>query len=178
MKLISIPKLLLSCLVILLLLSAASVLGTQVKKVTPGNGSGTTGCESYQAKITVGQAAIGYCQSASYRARIGFWNMLVSTYLVAVDDSGFPVLHNQLFKNYPNPFNPSTRISFNLKETGKVLLELYDLKGRKVDTLLQEVRPEGSHSITYQPKNLASGVYFVLMRVGSFRATQRIMLVK
>ncbi len=178
MKLQKIPKLLLFGLLALLLLSAVSVLGTQVKKVTPSNGSGSSSSVSYQAKLTVGQAAIGRSQSVSYIMKTGLWDIMGSTYLVAVDDSGFPGLRNQLFKNYPNPFNPSTRISFSLEEAAEVRLELYDLKGRKVDTLLQEVRSAGSHSITYQPQNLASGVYFVLMRADSFRATQRIMLVK
>ncbi len=178
MKLFPIPKLLLFCLLLLSLLWAVSASGTQVKLVTPSNGSGSLSSASYQVKLTVGQVASGQSQSVSYIMNTGFWNMLGSTYLVAVDDGVFPGLRNQLFKNYPNPFNPSTRISFSLDAEAEVRIDLFDLKGRKVDTLLQEVRPAGPHSITYQPANLASGVYFVLMRAGSFRATQRIMLVK
>ena len=54
-----------------------------------------------------------------------------------------PVVRNHLFRNYPNPFNPSTRISFTLENEAKVRVEVYDLKGRRVDTLLTRSNRRG-----------------------------------
>ena len=70
------------------------------------------------------------------------------------------------------------RIGFTLAKDSRVRVELYDLKGRKVDTLIDEAMPAGVHRFTYQPEGLASGAYVILMRAGSFRASQRMMLVK
>ena len=89
-----------------------------------------------------------------------------------------PHIPNQLLQNFPNPFNPSTQISFTLAEKSEVKVDLYDLRGRKVETLFEGVAPKGATSFMFQPRNLGSGAYVILMRAGTFRSTQRIMLLK
>ncbi len=71
----------------------------------------------------------------------------------------------QLKMNYPNPFNPQTTIPFDLKEQATVHLEIYNVQGRRVATLLSAVMPAGSHKLAWDAQSVASGTYFVLLRV-------------
>ncbi len=163
-----------------LLLPAVTAWSDQVKYVAPSGGSGTTGDGTHQVRLTVGQSMIGRTTPATspLGTELGFWALLRSTYIAAPVGIETPVMHTQLFRNYPNPFNPSTNISYSLVKPGEVRIDVYDLQGRRVDSLVREVKPAGHHSFTYQPRNLASGVYLVLMRADDFRSSQRIMLVK
>ena len=74
----------------------------------------------------------------------------------------------RLFNNYPNPFNPTTTIRYDLPEPAKVSLIVYDVLGRKVAELVNEEKAAGYHSITWNAANVASGVY--LARFTAFDA--------
>ena len=83
----------------------------------------------------------------------------------------------------PNPFNPSTVISFELREASYVSLEIFDVTGCSVGALhatpLQnQYLPAGSQSITFDGSGLSSGIYFVRLQAGEFRQTQKMLLVK
>lgn len=80
---------------------------------------------------------------------------------------------------YPNPFNPSTNIDFDIAEPATVNIEVYDVMGRKVATLIeQKTYAQGSHSVRFDAQGLSSGMYLVRMRAGLFTNTQRITLLK
>jgi hypothetical protein len=81
-----------------------------------------------------------------------------------------------LVPNYPNPFNPSTTISFTLGSTSKALLEVYNLLGQKVATLVDDVRPAGSYSVRFNAAGLPSGVYFYQLSTDNGFAQRRTML--
>lgn len=88
-----------------------------------------------------------------------------------------------LINNYPNPFNPETTISFNLKDSGVVRLEIYNIKGQKVRTLLNEHKEAGNHNIIWNGtddhnRKVASGVYLYKMRNGRFSSTKKMILMK
>ncbi|TVQ15585.1 MAG: T9SS C-terminal target domain-containing protein [Balneolaceae bacterium] len=80
--------------------------------------------------------------------------------------------------NYPNPFNPSTIISYSLPETIHVKLEVYDMAGRKIATLLDQSMPAGQHEVVFNAGNLASGMYFTRMEAGLFSSFQKMLLIK
>ncbi len=90
----------------------------------------------------------------------------------------------ELLSNYPNPFNSKTAIRFNIPDVvegeTRVLLELYDVLGRRVMTLSDENRPAGAHTVTFDPgnQNLASGIYVVRMLAEGTSDTHRIMYLK
>ena len=84
----------------------------------------------------------------------------------------------KLFYNYPNPFNPSTKINFQLPEAGLVTLKVYDMLGQEVATLVNEVKDAGRHSATFNASHLSSGTYIYEIKVNDFRKTQKMMLVK
>jgi hypothetical protein len=84
----------------------------------------------------------------------------------------------KLEQNYPNPFNPSTTISFGLPKETHVLLEVYDILGRKVATLVDEQRVAGSYTVTFDASHFGSGVYFYRIKAGDQFLAKRMLLVK
>ena len=66
----------------------------------------------------------------------------------------------ELRNNYPNPFNPETTIEYSLKESGHMILEIYNTKGQRVITLVDAYKPAGSYSVNWDAKEMSSGIYF------------------
>jgi hypothetical protein len=83
-----------------------------------------------------------------------------------------------LAQNYPNPFNPSTEISFTLAKSEKVKLSVYNLLGKEVAVLVNGMRNAGSQTVTFDAKNLSSGVYFYKLEAGSTVLAKKMMLLK
>jgi hypothetical protein len=83
-----------------------------------------------------------------------------------------------LEQNYPNPFNPSTQIVFGLPNSTRVTLEVYNLLGQKVATLLDEMREPGSYTVSFDGKGMSSGVYFYRLTAGNQVTSKKMMLVK
>ncbi len=84
-----------------------------------------------------------------------------------------------LHQNYPNPFNPATTITYQLKEAGNVRLEVFDMTGKRVAILIDGFRPAGEQKVQFEPKNLASGMYFYRLISAKNRVlTQKMMFVK
>lgn len=83
-----------------------------------------------------------------------------------------------LEQNYPNPFNPSTRIEFSLPERTYVILEVFDLNGRMVNTLVKEFRNAGRYAVSWSPQNISSGIYYYRMITGRKMITKKMIYVK
>jgi hypothetical protein len=79
---------------------------------------------------------------------------------------------------YPNPFNPTTQISFSISQPSNTQLKVYDIYGREIKTLVNEFLSEGNHSYEFSGKNLASGVYFYTLKAGGYSATKKMILTK
>ena len=79
---------------------------------------------------------------------------------------------------YPNPFNPTTTLSFAIPVNSEVSLSIYNLQGREVTTLIDANMDAGYHSVVWNANSDASGVYFVKMLAGNYISTQKLMLVK
>ena len=84
----------------------------------------------------------------------------------------------ELYKAYPNPFNPATRIQYSLPEAGHVRLEVYDITGRKISLLADGNQQAGQHSVTFDGTNLSSGVYIYRLIAGDEVLTRKMTLVK
>jgi hypothetical protein len=83
-----------------------------------------------------------------------------------------------LLQNYPNPFNPTTNIKFSLPNTGLVKLVVFDVLGREVATLVNEVKSAGNYTADFDASTLSSGVYFYRLESGNFTETKKMLLVK
>ncbi|MDD5363436.1 MAG: T9SS type A sorting domain-containing protein [Ignavibacteria bacterium] len=88
-----------------------------------------------------------------------------------------PVNYN-LKQNFPNPFNPVTKISFDIPKSGLVTLKVYNILGTEIATLVNEVKNPGSYLVDFNASALSSGVYFYKMETGGFSAVKRMVLVK
>ena len=84
----------------------------------------------------------------------------------------------ELHPPYPNPFNPTTAISFQLLAISNVNLTIYDITGREVVKLVDGYEVKGLHEVTFDAKDLTSGVYFARLTAGEFKQTRKILLVK
>lgn len=85
--------------------------------------------------------------------------------------------------NYPNPFNPSTKISYTLKNNGQTELSIYNIKGQKVATLVNDEMSTGTHEVIWngkdeQGKNVSSGLYFYRLESGTTSLTKKMILMK
>jgi hypothetical protein len=108
-------------------------------------------------------------------------------YMIKTTAGGSPVmpldqpvqpLSFALGKPYPNPFNPSTAIRYELRAASHVSLKVYDTSGRVVATLVDGWRQAGEHRATFDGSGLAAGVYLVRLEAGGATATQKVVLLK
>jgi len=87
-----------------------------------------------------------------------------------------------LGQNYPNPFNPTTKINYELAADSKVSIKIYDMTGREMYNLVNEVKPAGYYTAEFDGANFASGVYFYMINAEggnqSFVKTMKMVLVK
>jgi hypothetical protein len=83
-----------------------------------------------------------------------------------------------LYQNYPNPFNPSTIIRYQIKDSRFVTLKVYDVRGREIETLVNEKQNAGTYEVEFDAGNLPSGAYFYRMNSGLFSDTKKLMVIK
>ena len=84
----------------------------------------------------------------------------------------------KLFGNYPNPFNPTTTINYQLPVPSYLTIKVFDLLGREVVTLVEGVRSAGSHSVTFDGSGLAGGVYLYQLKTSDFTETKKCLFLK
>jgi hypothetical protein len=84
----------------------------------------------------------------------------------------------KLEQNYPNPFNPSTTINFSVQQAGEVKMEVFNLLGQKVSTLIDRRMQAGSHKVSFDASALSSGTYIYRISSGDFVQTKKMMLIK
>ncbi len=84
-----------------------------------------------------------------------------------------------LSQNYPNPFNPSTTINYAVPKASDISIDVYNILGKKVTSLVNQRKTAGNHTIQFQASNLASGVYFYVLKAdGKVIKSQKMLLIK
>ncbi|MGD1046317.1 MAG: SMP-30/gluconolactonase/LRE family protein [Bacteroidota bacterium] len=111
-----------------------------------------------------------------YRIRLG-------TTTGVKDHDSLPPKTFELYGNYPNPFNPATMIYFQLPYKSQVTLNVYDIRGRKIDTLIDGILQSGYHQVQFNPKGLSSGIYLYRLtagigEAGMYSATRKMIVLK
>ena len=83
-----------------------------------------------------------------------------------------------LNQNYPNPFNPTTSIDYYVPKTSFITIKLFDILGRYITTLVNEVKKPGNYTIEFNARQLTSGIYFYKMQSSDFEQTKKLVLIK
>jgi len=83
-----------------------------------------------------------------------------------------------LSQNYPNPFNPATQIEYSLSSNSNVLLQVFDLNGRMIQTLVNQQQQTGVYTVSFNAQKLATGIYLYRIKAGSKTITKKMMLIK
>jgi len=110
---------------------------------------------------------------------INEWSNYGEPFIVSDDLTTVPVPEKFVMEPaYPNPFNPTTTLRFALPEAARVKLEVFDITGRAVATLVDGLRDAGYHSVTFDASGLASGIYFYRMQSGSITEIGKMILMK
>lgn len=84
----------------------------------------------------------------------------------------------QLFRNFPNPFNPGTTLYYELTMASAVSVEIYNVRGQRIETLVNTYQPAGSHQIYWQADEQATGVYLAVLRTAAGNKTTKLVLMK
>lgn len=87
-------------------------------------------------------------------------------------------VENKLSPNYPNPFNPETTIKYQVGSQADVSMEVYNVLGQKVRTLVNEAKQPGTYNVRFNASDLASGIYYVRIQIGNFSEIQKMTLIK
>jgi len=84
----------------------------------------------------------------------------------------------ELSQNYPNPFNPTTKITFSIPKLSFVSLKVYDVAGKELKTLVNEIRGASTYTVEFDASNLSSGLYFYTLKTENFEQTKKMIVVK
>lgn len=105
------------------------------------------------------------------------WSFTTETVTSAENEEQLPT-EIVLYPNYPNPFNPTTSISYSLPQATSVNLQVFDLTGRLVATLASGMMPAGRHEVSFDASNMASGMYIYRLEAGTYIRHNKMLLVK
>jgi hypothetical protein len=130
--------------------------------------------------LTAPSAGI-YKVNAGYKSPSRRWDS--TTVTIGLTDINDDLIEHaphtyKLFDNYPNPFNPSTKISWQTPVSGWQTLKIYNALGNEVATLINEQKEAGYHSIDFNGRDLPSGVYFYRIQSGNFIDTKKMIMAK
>lgn len=142
---------------------------------------------TYEGKLIVGGwfTGVGSARNSIYVDGLAAWDGSSwstigdawSTDVEVIPDNKMPQSYS-LAQNYPNPFNPSTDISFSLPRRSTVNLTVYNLLGRKIETLINKEMEAGNYTALWDGSNSASGIYFYRLSAGDYVETKKMLLLK
>jgi len=124
--------------------------------------------------------AFHYIAGGSGPAHWGWYidDISIGEPLVGISDLPNTPITFTLNNAYPNPFNPSTKITYSIPELSFVTLKVYDVLGNEVANLVNEEKPAGSYEINFNASNLSSGIYFYRLQANDFTQIKKMILLK
>ncbi len=150
----------------------------QLKQSSFGNGGIAVNSTAYNVQSTLGQTFIGSSQNSFFVYRIGFWTYTTLLTGIAGEDILLPKKF-ELMQNYPNPFNPVTNIKYAVPKLTHIMVEVYNVLGQRIKTLVNEEKQAGYYIIDFDASNLASGFYIYRLESGSrFNAVKKMIVTK
>ena len=141
--------------------------------ITVPRPGGQAGAKYYYvvSAVDIGQYVSGYSNYIEVTSDYLYWEKRLAEYNT-ID------LDFNLDQNFPNPFNPSTKISYSIKKDGLVTVRVYDILGKEIATLVNENKPAGNYEVEFNASSLPSGMYIYKLQAGSFVQTRKMLLMK
>jgi hypothetical protein len=153
----------------------AAFAGEHIVRDVIAGGGGAAASADHQLIHTIGQPVINLTTASTYTLEQGFWYL--PWVLVTGAETPGPFAY-RLDQNFPNPFNPVTMIRFSLTRPSRVTVRVYDVAGRFVQTVVDEMMEAGEHSLPFEAKGLASGVYFYRLKAAQFEKTRKMVVLR
>ncbi len=128
---------------------------------------------------SISQTAPGDVTNGTYTIQGGFWSgsILIATAVQPQSPLGLPTKFD-LDQNYPNPFNPTTTIRYSLPEASSVRLDIYNILGQHVTTLVDGQQKAGYYQVHFQTEGLSSGIYMYRLQAGSHVMIRKMLFMK
>lgn len=168
--------------IVTLLFIAGFVLAEPHSMPISVSGNGATQAQNSSGtrlQATIGQPLARRVVSAESSLRGGFWPTMRAELFSPVGESQVTLPNRiEFHAAYPNPFNPSTSLSFSLPKAGEIRLELFDITGRSVASLADGEYAAGTHRLNWNADLFASGTYFARLQTGGYSHTQKLHLIK
>lgn len=136
---------------------------------------------SYSFSDGIGYNTLSAWQNYPSRPLAGFFidGIRYGNVIVSIDEKNKPAISDyRLEQNFPNPFNSTTSIAFSIPKREQVAITIYDVQGRKVKTIMNNMVNPGQHSVKVQADFLTSGIYFYQMIAGEFTECRKLILIK
>jgi len=132
-----------------------------------------------EGNSTSAKDSVNNCLATPQKAKVESNNrfIIASSQLQSTQINDLPDSY-RLQQNYPNPFNPTTQITYELPQNSDVRLEVFDMNGRQVATLVNESVSAGTHTVNFDATNLSSGVYIYKLQAGSTVLSRKLTLIK
>ncbi len=162
-----------------------SLEGADAVLVSPDNNNRVTSYATRESRTIASSIVIGGIYDSDEHTKAELMNRYIQFLLPTTsnDENSQPVATAELHSAYPNPFNPTTTISFSLKEKQQFSLDIYDIKGRHVTTLAEGLGDKGLNSVIWKGidsngKSVNSGVYFCRLKTTDSSLTTKLTLLK
>jgi hypothetical protein len=162
---------------------AWAFVGDSAQHAGVASGGGATGGGGFAMVTTIGDPVSGNATGAGFEVHSGrFLGEFGATATAVGDPALRPTVH-RLVGAHPNPFNPRTEVSFELAEATHVRVDVHDVRGRLIRTLVNESRTSGPHAVTWdgtdnRGSSVASGTYYLRFNAGDRVETRKVALLK
>ena len=151
---------------------------TRIRSFSFDTGFSVSNASNTQLRATVSEAIVGIMNGSAFAIGSGFLvDSLVGRITTKVIEEGTIPRAYTLLQNFPNPFNPTTTIRFDLPRAAEVSLKVYDMLGREIATLERGHLKAGYYQVQWNA-NVASGIYFCRLQTEEFTDTKKMILLK
>ncbi len=150
----------------------------KIERSSITNGASVANGGTHKIRSSVGESMIGISANASYKTFFGFLFTQQPIITDVKTNTSLSPDKYEMKQNYPHPFNPTTVIEFAVPQESKILLEVFNILGEKLATLVNEVKTPGYNNVNFDAGLLSSGFYIYIIQADNFVEVKKMILLK